>query len=70
MKKLRTIMKYIFVIVSAIGFIFIYGTAGASDLNNIPMEQVVTQSATGLALFVAGFIGYQIIKEIEWRSES
>lgn len=60
-------VKFLCGVVSMAGFILILGTAGASDLESIPMDQVLTQSLVGLALLVLGFIGYQIIKEVEWR---
>lgn len=60
-------VKFLCGVVSIAGFILILGTAGASDLESIPMDQVLTQSLVGLGLLVLGFIGYQIIKEVEWR---
>lgn len=67
MKKIRIITKYICVIASVIGFILVLGTAGASDLESIPVEQILTQSLVGMALFVLGFAGHWTIKGFEWE---
>ena len=67
---IRTLLKYICALLFVVGFAIIFGTAGASDLNNIPIEQIVTQSVIGFILFVGGFVGYQLVKEYEWRNES
>ena len=70
MKKIMTAIKYICAVMFVSGFAVVFGTAGASDLNNIPIEQIVTQSIMGFILFVGGFVGYQLVKEYEWRNES
>jgi hypothetical protein len=67
---IRKIIKYICALLFVVGFAIIFGTAGASDLNNISMNQIVTQVLIGLVLFVGGFVGYQLVKEWEWRNES
>ena len=49
------VIKIIAGIISVLGFIYILGTAGASDCNRIGFEQVITQSLIGTAMFAGGF---------------
>ena len=49
------VIKIIAGIISVLGFIYILGTAGASDCNKISFEQVITQSLIGTAMFAGGF---------------
>jgi formate hydrogenlyase subunit 3/multisubunit Na+/H+ antiporter MnhD subunit len=41
-------------IIAVVGFLIIFGTAGADDLGRISSEQSLLQSAIGLVLFVVG----------------
>lgn len=51
-------------VISAVGFLLLIGTAGASDQGLIPHGRVIWQSLTGLTLFAgAGTLG----GFIEWR---
>lgn len=41
-------------IVAVLGFLFLLGTAGASDCGDIPISQILAQSAIGLVVFGGG----------------
>lgn len=53
-KGRRKIFRTCCCIVSALGFLFLIGTAGASDNNMISLGQMFLQSVIGLAMFVGG----------------
>ena len=50
----RSIIKLIGYVIAIAAFFFIYGTAGASDLNLISVEQVVFRMIAGLAAMIIG----------------
>lgn len=58
--KVKT-KKKICAAIAILAFLFIYGTAGASDADLIPMKQIVLQTVGGLAvmsgaLYKGGFL--------------
>ena len=40
--------------ISVLGFLLMLGTAGASDLNEIPLKQIIIQISIGLLMWVGG----------------
>ena len=40
--------------ISVLGFLLMLGTAGASDLNAIPLKQIIVQISIGLLMWVGG----------------
>ena len=40
--------------ISVLGFLLMLGTAGASDLNTIPLKQIIIQISIGLLMWVGG----------------
>lgn len=40
--------------ISVLGFLLMLGTAGASDLNVIPLKQIIIQISIGLLMWVGG----------------
>lgn len=44
-------------IIALLGAVLLFGTAGASDLNSLAMNQVIIQSLIGLGLIVIGVRG-------------
>ena len=40
--------------ISVLGFLLMLGTAGASDLNVIPLKQIIIQTSIGLLMWVGG----------------
>ena len=40
--------------ISVLGFLLMLGTAGASDLNAIPLKQIIIQISIGLLMWVGG----------------
>lgn len=40
--------------ISVLGFLLVLGTAGASDLNAIPLKQIIIQTSIGLLMWVGG----------------
>jgi hypothetical protein len=41
-------------VIAVVGFVFLLGTAGASDLGNIADSRTAAQALIGVVLFVAG----------------
>ena len=54
---LKKVCHWIFGLCMVAGFIFLVGTAGASDCNTITDIQIVKQIAIGLVLMLVGFCG-------------
>ena len=52
----RTVWRVqrIFRVIAILGFLLIYGTAGASDCGQIDIPQIVAQSCVGLVMMVGG----------------
>lgn len=40
--------------ISVLGFLLVLGTAGASDLNAIPLKQIIIQISIGLLMWAGG----------------
>lgn len=59
------IVKWIAVAVMFIGFMFMLGTAGASDNDLIGWQEVITRSLCGLGLMGVGFMTAYIIEKKE-----
>lgn len=64
--------KYIYNAVKVIGttmlitgILLIIGTAGESDLNNMPFAQIISQITMGFGMSTLGFITTKIIKKLE-----
>ena len=57
---LKKVCHRIFGLCAFGGFMFMVGTAGASDCNLIDFRQIVIQSLIGLALVIIGFIGLKL----------
>lgn len=53
---LRSIIKLLGYIIAIAAFFFIYGTAGASDLNRISAEQVVIRLIAGMVALIIGAV--------------
>lgn len=47
------------------GLLLVLGTAGASDLNNIPFSQIISQTIIGFGVSTIGFITLKIINKVE-----
>lgn len=62
LKDKHKVIKTIGVILMVVGFVFMLGTAGASDLNTIPFAQIMIQLIMSLSITALGFI---IIKKLE-----
>lgn len=58
-------MKRFFMILGMIGFVFLLGTAGASDTNTISSDGFAMQAALSCGMIVTSLAGYriQIMKE-------
>lgn len=57
----------IFAVLGIIGFIFLLGTAGASDLGTITVRQLATRLVVGLICILIAVIG-QTLEEKHGRS--
>lgn len=57
---LKKFCHWIFGLCAFAGFIFMIGTAGASDCNSIDFRQIVIQSLIALALILIGYIGLKL----------
>lgn len=53
-RRARKIKRWIALVISFAGFMLMLGTAGASDLNAIPLSQIIIQSLIGLLMWVGG----------------
>ena len=53
------------IIIIAIGFLLILGTAGASDLGDIGFRQIISQTVMGLGISTVGFIIIKIVNKLE-----
>ena len=53
-RRARKIKKRITLVISFAGFMLMLGTAGASDLNAIPLKQIIIQTSIGLLMWVGG----------------
>ena len=51
-KRRRT--RNIALTISVLGFLLMLGTAGASDLDVIPLKQIIIQTSIGLLMWVGG----------------
>lgn len=61
---LRKICHWIFGLCMSAGFIFMLGTAGASDCDLITFSQIVKQGIIALVLMLVGFYG---LKFTDWE---
>ena len=62
---MKKVFKWIAVALIFIGFMFMLGTAGASDLNIIGTKEVITRCLCGLGMMGAGMLTTYIIEEKE-----
>ena len=53
-RRARKIKRNIALTISVLGFLLMLGTAGASDLNEIPLKQIIIQISIGLLMWVGG----------------
>ena len=52
-KTVRRIQR-VFRVICILGFVLLFGTAGASDCDQIGIRQLVVQSCIGLLMFIGG----------------
>lgn len=57
---LKKVCHWIFSLFMVAGFIILYGTAGASDLDSIAFSRIVYQLGIALFFMVIGFGGLKI----------
>ena len=62
---MKNVCKWIAVAFIIIGFMFLLGTAGTSDLDLIGTKEVITRCLCGLGMMGAGVITAYIIEEKE-----
>ena len=53
-RRKRRRARKIALTISVLGFLLMLGTAGASDLNAIPLKQIIIQISIGLLMWVGG----------------
>ena len=53
-RRKRRRARKIALTISVLGFLLMLGTAGASDLNAIPLKQIIIQTSIGLLMWVGG----------------
>ncbi len=53
-------MYYVLLIIGLIGFLIMFGSVGASDLELISIERLVIQSSIGMLLVTVSLIGLKI----------
>ena len=53
-RRKRRRARKIALTISVLGFLLMLGTAGASDLNEIPLKQIIIQISIGLLMWVGG----------------
>lgn len=53
-RKVRRIKRTAALVISFAGFMLMLGTAGASDLNAIPLDQIIIQCLIGLLMWTGG----------------
>lgn len=53
-------MKRFFMILGMIGFVFVLGTAGASDANSISSDGFTVQSVCSCGMIFVSLVGYRI----------
>ena len=53
-RRKRRRARNIALTISVLGFLLMLGTAGASDLNAIPLKQIIIQISIGLLMWVGG----------------
>lgn len=59
---MKKFLKLILSVCMVVGFFFILGTAGSSDLNLIDESTAIMQSGIGMALLFGGAVGLKRIK--------
>lgn len=52
--------KRIFAILMIVGFVFLLGTVGAADCEQIGLNELLIRSIAGLFVFGGGFIGLSL----------
>ena len=62
---MKTVCKSIAILLGIIGFIIVLGTAGASDVGAIAIEQVVKRCCWGCGMMIVGIGTAGIIGEKE-----
>ena len=53
-RRKRRRARKIALTISVLGFLLMLGTAGASDLDAIPLKQIIIQISIGLLMWVGG----------------
>ena len=53
-RRKRRRARNIALTISVLGFLLMLGTAGASDLDAIPLKQIIIQTSIGLLMWVGG----------------
>ena len=62
---MRNVFKWIAVALIFIGFMFMLGTAGSSDLGLIGAKEIITRCLCGLGMMGTGLITAYIIEQKE-----
>lgn len=62
---MKTVCKSIAILLGIIGFIIVLGTAGASDVGTIGIEEVVKRLFWGCGMMIVGIFAAGIIDEKE-----
>ena len=57
---LRKICHCFFGLCMFVGFMFLLGTAGASDCDQITFDQIVKQGVIALVIMLVGFYGFKL----------
>lgn len=53
-RKTARRLQIMFRVIAVLGFMLVYGTAGASDAGQIEIPQIIFQSVIGLVMFGGG----------------
>lgn len=53
-EKVISVFRVIGGIAVAIGLVMMFGTAGASDINDLPMDKIIENMTTALVFFGSG----------------
>ena len=53
-RRKRRRARNIALTISVLGFLLMLGTAGASDLDAIPLKQIIIQTSIGLLMWIGG----------------
>lgn len=63
-------MTLVWKFVAMLGCVILFGTAGASDLNNLPFVQTIVQCLIGFGLLVVGLRGSAVANKRRENDET